>query len=90
MDNRIDIKNCIICGCLGVLIVTHTGPVCKKCLYEIHKYPHLPHGGMIYDWPINDYISRSTIEATTTGSTAVIVSGTIIEVPIKYIDTDEN
>lgn len=86
MKKKKIIKKCIICGYLGALIFTHSGFTCKKCLHDLHNNLHLPHGGMSYDWPINDYISRSAIEATVTSVDGTI---TIDEMPIKYIDIDE-
>lgn len=73
-------KKCIACGCLAVLIITQSGPICKKCLSKMHQYPHLPHGGMSYDWPINDYDPSPGIETTVTA-----VSRTANEMPINYI-----
>jgi len=69
------IKRCVLCGCLALLIITHTGPICKRCLKHLHNEYHLPeefHG----NFSLNDQNSRSAIEATVTG---------VVDLPIDYI-----
>lgn len=73
MKKKKIIKKCIAYGCLTALIITHSGPICKKCLHELHNNLHLPRGGMSYDWPVNDY--NPGIEITVSG----------VEIPTNYV-----
>ena len=69
-------KKCVICGYLAFLVMTYAGAACEKCLKRLHKEYHLPEG-FYYDFPLDDYNSRSAIEATTSG---------VVSSPTFYID----
>jgi hypothetical protein len=59
-------KKCVLCGCLTLLMLTYTGPLCKRCLKRMHQEYHLA-GDFHYDFSL-DVNSRSPIEATVTGT----------------------
>jgi len=80
IDEFNKIKKCVACGLLTAVVITEWGVFCKECLHEMHKHPHLAHGGMSYDWPINDY--NPGIETTIT---AVTNSGTVTNFSDFYI-----
>ena len=66
-------KRCVLCGCLALLIITYSGPICKRCLERLHQENHLP-GGFYYDFSLDNldnYNSRSAIEATVTGAVSL-------------------